>query len=172
MKRLIKSLAAAVLVSAFFNAASAQTSRQEKKAAEQAAVKNMVDNNHFYFVAQYALPMTGSSKFLTSTYDLKVTKDSIIAFLPYYGVAHMAPSPAEANEGGIKFTSTDFAFTQKEAKKGGWQITIKPKDHNITNWRDVQQMTLDISKDGYASLSVISSNRDPISFQGNVVANE
>ena len=172
MKRLIKLFAAAALVSAFVNAASAQTSRQDRKAAERAAVKDMVAHNHFYFVAQYALPMTGGTKYLTSAYDLKVTKDSIIAYLPYYGVAHLAPSPAEANEGGIMFTSTDFAVTQKEAKKDGWQITIKPKDHNITNWRDVQQMTLDISSDGYASLSVISSNRDPISFRGNVVANE
>ena len=172
MKRLIKIFAAAVLVLAFVNAANAQNSRQERKAKEQAAIKNMVDKNHFYFVADYALPMTGATRQLTSIYDLKVTKDSIIAFLPYYGTAHMAPNPSDAMDGGIKFTSTRFSFTQKEEKKGGWQITIKPKDHNISDWRDVQELTLDISKSGYASLSVISSNRDPIEFQGNVVANE
>jgi len=171
MKRLIKLFAAAVMVLAFINASTAQTSRQERKATEQAAIKNMVDNNHFFFVANYAVPMTGGSKLLTSTYDLKVTKDSIIAYLPYYGQAYLAPSPAET-DGGIKFTTTNFSVTQKSGKKGGWEITIKPKDHDITNWRDVQQMTLDISKDGYASLAVTSSNRDPISFEGNVVAKE
>jgi hypothetical protein len=171
MKRLIKLFAVAIMVLAFINAANAQTSRQDRKAAEQAAIKNMVDDNHFFFVANLALPMTGGSKLLTSTYDLKVTKDSIIAYLPYYGQAYLAPSPAET-DGGIKFTTTNFSFTQKAGKKGGWEITIKPKDHDITNWRDVQQMTLDISKDGYASLAVTSSNRDPISFEGNVVAKE
>ena len=50
MKRLIKIFAAAVLVLAFVNAANAQNSRQERKAKEQAAIKNMVDKNHFYFV--------------------------------------------------------------------------------------------------------------------------
>ena len=169
MKRLIKLFAAAVMVLAFINAADAQMSRQEKKAAEEAAVKNMVETNNFCFTADYALPMTGGSKILTSTYDLKITKDSVIAFLPYYGQAYLSPPPGET-EGGIKFTTTNFSFAQKAGKKGGWQITIKPKDHDITNWRDVQEMTLDISKDGYASLAVISSNRDPISFQGDVVA--
>jgi len=171
MKSLIRLFAAAVMVLAFINAANAQTSRQEKEAAKQAAIKKLVETNHFCFTADYALPMTGGSKMLTSTYDLKITRDSVVAFLPYYGQAYLSPSPGET-EGGIKFTSTNFSFAQKAGKKGGWQITIKPKDHDITDWRDVQQMTLDISKDGYASLAVISSNRDPISFEGNVVAKE
>ncbi|HZY35168.1 MAG TPA: DUF4251 domain-containing protein [Mucilaginibacter sp.] len=172
MKRVIRLFAVAGLVSALVNVACAQTSRQEKRAAEQAGVKKMVDGNHFYFVAEYALPMTGGDKYLTSIYDLKVTKDSIIAFLPYYGAAYIAPSPAEALDGGIKFTSTKFSFAKNERKKGGWVIMIKPQDHDITNWRDVQQLRLDISQDGYASLAVISSNRDPISFQGNIVEKE
>jgi hypothetical protein len=171
MKRLIRLFAAAVMVSAVINAANAQTSREEKKTAEQAAIKKMVNDNNFFFMADYALPMRGSSKLLTSIYDLKVTKDSIIAFLPYYGQAYLSPSPAET-EGGIKFTSTKFSYKVSPAKKGGWEIFITPVDHDITNWRDVQQMRLDISPDGYASLFVNSSNRDPISFEGNVVAKE
>jgi hypothetical protein len=171
MKRLIRLFAAAVMVLAFINAANAQNSRQEKKAAEQVAVKNMVADDNFFFVAEYALPMHGGSKLLTSIYDLKVTKDSVIAFLPYYGQAYISPSPAET-EGGIKFTSTRFSYKTSHPKKGGWEITITPADHDITNWRDVQQMRLDISPDGYASLFVNSSNRDPISFEGNVVAKE
>src|ERR1700759_1734003 len=114
MKRLIKLFAAAVLVTAVVGAAGAQTGR-EKKAAKEAAVKKMVDDNHFYFVADYALPMRGGMKTLTSTYDLKITKDSVMAFLPYYGQAYVAPNPTE-NEGGIKFTSTDFSYDQKDAK--------------------------------------------------------
>jgi len=170
MKRLIKLFAAAVLVLAFIHVAIAQT-RQEKKAAEQAAIKNMVENNNFSFVADYALPMTGGSRQLTSIYDLKITGDSVIAFLPYYGQAYLAPSPGET-EGGIKFATTQFRYQKSAEKKGGWEIVITPTNRDISNWRDVQQMRLDISKDGFASLYVNSSNRDPISFQGNVVAKE
>jgi hypothetical protein len=171
MKRLIRLFAAAVLVLAFINAVNAQNSRQEKKTAEQAAVKNMVADNNFFFVADYAIPMHGGSKLLTSIYDLKISKDSIIAFLPYYGQAYLSPAPGET-EGGIKFTSTKFNYKVSQAKKGGWEIVITPADHNITDWRDVQQLRLNISPDGYASLFVNSSNRDPISFEGNVVAKE
>ena len=142
-----------------------------KKMARQAAIKNMVDDTKFYFNAEYALPMRGGTKQLTSIYDVKVTKDSIIAFLPYYGQAYMAPDPG-TTEGGIKFTSTNFSYKVNQGKKGSWEIVIKPRDHDISNWRDVQQMVLNISPDGYASLSVLSTNRDPISFQGDIIAKE
>ena len=102
---------------------------------------------------------------------MKVTKDSIIAYLPYYGQAYLAPDPG-TTEGGIKFTSTNFNYKVNQGKKGGWEIVIKPRDHDITNWRDVQQMVLNISPDGYASLYVLSTNRDPISFQGDIIAKE
>jgi hypothetical protein len=83
----------------------------------------------------------------------------------------MAPNPG-TTEGGIKFTSTNFSYKVNARKKGGWEVIIKPKDHDISSWRDVQQMILNISPDGYASLSVLSTNRDPISFQGNIIAKE
>jgi hypothetical protein len=170
MKRLIKIFMVLAVILTGWNAIYGQTSRKEKKAAYQKAIKNMVDGPHFFFSAEYALPQRGSSKQLTSEYDLKVTKDSIIAYLPYYGQAYLAPAPGES-EGGIKFTSTNFSYKQK-INKNGWEIVIKPRDNDITNWRDVQQMVLDISPDGYASLSVLSSNRDPISFQGDIIAKE
>jgi len=170
MKRLIKIFLALAVILTSWNAVYGQTSRKERKEANQKAIKNMVDGPHFFFSAEYALPQRGGTKQLTSEYDLKVTKDSIIAYLPYYGQAYLAPNPGET-EGGIKFTSTNFSYKQS-IKKNGWEITIKPKDHDISNWRDVQQMFLTISPDGYASLSVISSNRDPISFQGDIIAKE
>jgi len=168
MKRLIKIMVLLAVASGSLNLAYGQN---PKKAAKQAAIKNMVDNTNFYFNADYALPQRGGSKLLTSTYDVKVTRDSIIAYLPYYGQAYLAPDPG-TSEGGIKFTSTNFSYKVNPGKKGGWEIIIKPKDHDITNWRDVQQMVMNISADGYASLSVLSSNRDPISFEGDIIAKE
>ncbi|BAU54483.1 DUF4251 domain-containing protein [Mucilaginibacter gotjawali] len=168
MKRLLNILVLLAIVSGSFNLSFGQN---PKKAARQAAIKNMVDSIRFYFNAEYALPQRGGMKNLTSIYDVKITKDSINAFLPYYGQAYMAPDPG-TTEGGIKFISTNFSYKVNPGKKGGWEIIIKPKDHDISNWRDVQQMILNISPDGYATLSVISTNRDPISFQGNIIAKE
>jgi hypothetical protein len=81
-------------------------------------------------------------------------------------------APYNPTEGGIKFTTTKFTYNSKVGKKGGWTVIIKPTDKNISNWRDVQTMTLSISPDGYASLQVISTNRDPISFNGTIEKRE
>jgi hypothetical protein len=169
MKRLINTTI--MLLAVVYTSVNLAYCQNPKKAARQAAIKNMIDSAKFYFSADYALPQHGGTKQLTSTYDVKVTKDSIITYLPYYGKAYLAPAPG-TTDGGINFTSTNFSYKVNHEKKGGWEIIIKPKDHDITNWRDVQQMVLNISPDGYASLSVLSTNRDPISFEGNIIAKE
>jgi hypothetical protein len=147
----------------------AQSTKQEKQAAKKAAIKKMIDSGVYVFKANYALPLRGSQKNLTPDYyDLIVTKDTITAYLPYYGQSYTAPNDIYTNEGGIKFKTSDFSYIIKQNKNGSWQISIKPKDTNIANWRSVQQMTLNISTSGYASLQVVSSNRDMISFDGTI----
>jgi Domain of unknown function (DUF4251) len=147
----------------------AQSTKQEKQAAKKAAIKKMIDSGVYVFKANYALPLRGSQKNLTPDYyDLIVTKDTITAYLPYYGQSYTAPNDIYTNEGGIKFKTSDFSYIIKQNKNGSWQISIKPKDTNISNWRSVQQMTLNISTSGYASLQVVSSNRDMISFDGTI----
>lgn len=160
----------ALLLLAFISVgiANAQGTRKERKAAHVEEIKKIVETQNYVFDANYVNPMRGVGRALTSNYDLVVSKDTIIAFLPYFGRAYTAPY--NPTEGGIKFTNTHFTYTSIAGKKGGWSVTIKPtgKDKNISDWRDVQTMRLDISPDGYASLQVISSNRDPISFNGTI----
>ena len=81
----------------------------------------------------------------------------------------MAPL-GPATDGGINFTSTKFDYKSVPGKKGNWVITITPKDKSISDWRRVQFMKLNISADGSASLSVVSSSRDPITFNGYIDA--
>jgi hypothetical protein len=145
----------------------AQTTRKEKKAAHVAEIKAIVEAQNFVFNANYVNPTRLNSRALTSSYDLTVAKDTIIAYLPYFGVATVAPAYG-STEGGIKFTTTKFTYVAKPGKKDGWNITIKPTVKNISDSRDVQSMYLNISSDGYASLQVISTNRDPISFNGTI----
>ena len=157
-----------LLVFISINVTNAQSTGKDKKAAHALAIKNMVEAQNYVFKANYVMPMRGISRSLTSDYDLTVSKDTVSAFLPYFGRAYTAPY--NPTDGGIKFTNTHFTYTSKPGKKGGWSIIIKPtgKDKNISDWRDVQILRLDISVDGYASLQVTSSNRDPISFNGTI----
>jgi hypothetical protein len=169
MKTLVRILIVFTIFTCGSTVVFAQSTKQEKQAAKKAAVKKMVDSGFYVFKANYALPLRGTQKNLTPDYyDLIVTKDTITAYLPYYGRAYTAPNDIYTNEGGIKFKSGNFSYVTKQNKNGSWLISIKPKDSNMANWRSVQQMTLNISTSGYASLQVVSSNRDMISFDGTI----
>src|SRR4029079_1054284 len=120
-----------------------------------------VQSKHFVFKAQTVLPTTGGSRQLTTEYEVKLSGDSVVAYLPYFGRAY---SVAYGERGGIDFTSTKFEYKIKQGKKGGWDITIKPADA-----KDIQQLNFTISENGYANLQVKSNNRQPISFYGYIV---
>ncbi|HTD98271.1 MAG TPA: DUF4251 domain-containing protein [Mucilaginibacter sp.] len=149
-----------LIVSAGSNAANAQTSKKEKQAAKEANVKSSIEAQRYTFMADFVLPQRGGGRQLTSDYDLRVTKDSVIAYLPYFGRAYF-DVPYNPTDGGIKFTSTKFEYKVTPKKKGGWEITINPKDA-----RNTSRLVLNVSTDGYASLSVTSVNRDFITFDG------
>lgn len=134
----------------------AQNSKQEKK---QAAIKALIDSQNYVFKAQSVLPMSGPTRQLNYDYDMKVSKDTINAYLPYFGRAYTAPM--DPTQGGIQFISKDFEYTATPGKKQGWDIVIKPKDV-----QDVQLMSLSVSSDGYATLQVTSNSKQPISFNG------
>jgi hypothetical protein len=164
MKTLIKMFFILAMVIACLNTARAQNSKKDRQAAKTAGIKKMVDAGNYVFKADYANPMRGGQRALTSEYDLKVSKDTVAAFLPYFGRAYIAP--ADPTKGGIEFTCTNFDYTTKQAKNGNWDVVIKPKDKNINEMTDVQSMRLTITASGYASLNVTSSNRDAITFEG------
>src|ERR1700712_45765 len=128
MKTLKNILILVLIVSVGLSAANAQTTaKKSKKASKEEYVKMRVDAQRYTFEANYVLPQRGGGKPLTDRYDLKVTKDSVISFLPYFGRAYF-DVPFAGADGGMKFTSTKFSYDVKERKKGGWEITIKPTD--------------------------------------------
>lgn len=137
--------------------------QNDKKEQKQADIQKLIQSKNFVFVAQYASPLGGRQINLTSIYDVKLSADTIVSELPYYGRAFVAPiNPAD---GGINFTSTNFTYTVNDKKKGGWEITVLPKDTH-----DARQMFLTVSAEGYASLQVTSNNRQPIGFTGYITS--
>lgn len=139
--------------------ANAQDSKNEKQAAKIAATKNLIDSQNFVFVADYVSPIGRGRRNLTSRYEVIVSKDTVISYLPYFGRAHSVPY--DATNIGFDFTSTNFDYKIVTREKGGWDISIKPKDQN-----DNQQLSFRIFNNGSASLNITSVNRSPISYQG------
>ena len=126
---------------------------------QSSQVKDLVAAQNYVFKAQTAIPMSGRIRNLTSDFDLKVSKNAVVSYLPYFGQAYVAPM--DPSKSALEFTSKEFSYASTDGKKDGWTVTIKPKDY-----RDVQQLTLNISSEGYATLQVISTNRQTISFNG------
>lgn len=140
------------LISSFF---AGQVMAQE---TNEAALKTILSGKNFVFKAQSAWPLQGRVIQLTPGFDMKVLTDSINTYLPYFGRAYTAEY---AQGGGINFTSSKFEYKLKEKSKGGWELLIKPSDT-----KDVTQLNYSVSTNGFATLQVISNNRQAISFYG------
>lgn len=131
---------------------------QEEK-DKQEVIKSLIESKQYVFKAQTALPSRGRTRPLNTEFDLRVSGDSLISYLPYFGRAYSAP--INPSQGPLNFTSTDFDYKVSDRKKGGWDIDIRPKDV-----QDPRQMSLRVFDNGSASLTVTSNNRQPISFNG------
>ena len=152
----------------------AQIKSSEKKDAQIAALKELLESKKFTFQANFIYPLQGSfnypvfsgqpisgQRYLSPGYDVRMAKDSLISDLPYIGVAYSGAGYNSSNDNGIKFTSTDFSYTFKAKKSGMFYVLIKPKDV-----RNTILLSIDISPTGSADLTVLSNNRQSVRFSG------
>ncbi len=153
-----------ISLSIFSDCSSTKNTSAYKNDTSPITIKNMIDSQSFIFMAETVNPLRGRFRILTSPYDVTVSQDSLISYLPYFGRAYTAP--IDPSQGGIQFTSTDFSYDVKHEKSDKWDILIKPKDR-----QDVQQLNFSIFDNGTASLNVISISREPISFNGHLQNN-
>lgn len=143
---------------------------------DKATTTRIVNEKNYVFVATDAVPMNsmdinnimskmpgasnGANISLTgANYDVQISPNSLIAYLPFYGRAYSAPVGSE--DGGYRFTAKDFTYTTKARKRGGWEIEMITKDV-----RDNVRMNLTISENGYGTLNVFSNNRQSITYNG------
>jgi hypothetical protein len=143
-------------------ALAASVSISAQTADRTAAIHDLVDSKNYVFHATTATAMDGMVKNLTSEYVVALTPDSIFCDLPYFGRAFAATMDGDA----IVFTSKDFSYDSRPTKKGGWEITIRPKDAK----KNVSQMYLSIRSNGLTTVRVMGTNKDPISFDGEITS--
>lgn len=139
------------------------TPEQQAKMEEYA---EKIEKPGFTFTAVNAQPMRGRTINLTSEYTLRVSKDTIDAYLPYFGRAYTAPM--NPSDGGIRFRSTDFVYKSEQKKNGMYEIVIEPKDVDNNNMLRGLLLRLSVGVSGYGTLNVQSTNRQNISFYGTI----
>lgn len=128
-----------------------------------AETANAIQGDRWTFNAQNANPQSGRSRFLTSQEFVQFSKDTLYSALPYFGRA-FSGADIMTTQSVLGFKSTDFSFTKEQNNKGGWIITIKPRDY-----QPVQSYIFTLYDNGSAQLNVTLTNRSPISFTGTVV---
>lgn len=153
-----------VLVSLSFLLAQC-SSTKKAVALNDSEVKNVVDSSHFTFVAERMNPLRGSSHVLTSYYDVTVKKDTLRSFLPYFGRSHQAEIGRTKSP--LEFDSHNFTYKVDQKNPDQWQISINPKDV-----QEIQQLLFTVFNNGTATLNIVSTNRDPISFYGHIEKNK
>lgn len=126
-------------------------------------LKKMVNEKNFDFVAERMNPAQGMPRNLTSFYDLKVSNDSLNVQLPYIGQSSFPPIDPSQSPMNFISTTFEYSFTESNNKLN---VTIKPKDNS-----KVQQFLFEIFSNGNATLSVNSSDKQSISYQGYIAAN-
>ncbi|HWB28198.1 MAG TPA: DUF4251 domain-containing protein [Chitinophagaceae bacterium] len=132
-------------------------------AAQTTSTKALIESGRFIFKAQTVSPAYGNLRQLTPDYyTLSISKDTLVADLPYFGRAFSAP--VDPTQGGLNFTATDFDYLVKNGKKA-WNISIKTRRPG-----DAVQFYLTVFDNGTAYLQVNSINRQPISFNGIIEA--
>lgn len=133
-----------------------------KKMVDNRSVKEKIESQRYTFKADYVSPTSAGfqPRYLTSEYTLKVTPDTVQAYLPYFGRAYEAPF--NPSDGGFKFTSTNFNYELKQGKKpGNWIINIKIHDQ-----RQRVEFNFEVWDNGKGDLRVFDQSKQPISFQG------
>ena len=124
---------------------SAQT-KKEKKELKKQAVEKLVTSGKYKINVNRALPARGRSVTLTSPYSVEIRNDSVISYLPYYGLNFKAP-----------LTDYKLEWDKKETAK------IK---FSARSEEDKFDFSIDVFSNGSSTIFVNMQNRQSISFQG------
>lgn len=150
------------------NAQQEELSRKERRELKQEQkreeIKNLLDNRTFVFVPTHAMPLGGGSIYLNHSFDAEVKGDTLMSYLPFYGVAYRVEYGAR---------NSAFDFTQPieefdlEKDNNGYRINL-----DVKNKMDYLSYSFQISELGSATLNITSTNRQAISFYGRIEAPE
>lgn len=147
---------------------------------DEKSLDQFISSNELTFMAKRAnptnfdvinvmnsIPNNNSARMLNLDYGYSVVlKDKELTVnLPYFG--RLFNPSYDTSKNSYNFTSKDFTISKVQNKKGNWVYTISPKDQN-----NIKVIYLEIFKNGAAFVSIDSSDRQAISYDGYIMKNE
>ncbi|WP_303922730.1 DUF4251 domain-containing protein [Draconibacterium sediminis] len=148
------------------NAQEKKLTRKEKKAQREAMLteqtKKLIEANTWQFNATQMLPSGGRTRTLTTPYNVVLKDGEVDSYLPYFGRAYSVDYGSTDSPMIFKAPVADYSV--EDAKKGGYTVKFSAKNKN-----DNVEFTFSIGATGSASLKVNSTNRQFISYNGDLV---
>lgn len=129
-------------------------------------VADSIQNRTFTVELNYVTPRRTGGHHLTSPYSVRVEGDSIYSYLPYFGVAYRADWNSQYGSP-LDFKRPIKAINHEKTRKGYYRVWVK----TVNN---LEQLTyyFEIFDNGKASLDVMPTDREPISFTGEMTWGE
>jgi hypothetical protein len=131
---------------------------KEERIAEEAALREAIENRMYVIEVDRAIPMSGSSRMLTSPYSLTINGDEVKSHLPFFGRAYTIPYGGGE---GLIFETTSINYQLTWEKRGKAVI-----EFNANTQEDRHIFRIQIFANGSSSISVTPTNRQSISFSG------
>lgn len=165
MKKLLVLFLLTALVYAPITGQTKKEKRNEKAAKDFEKMKTLMDEKVYSFEAEWATTQQGRRiNLITNPNFMHITKDSADIRLPYFGIGHTSTMAYGSSDGGgIVFNGEieNYEVSVDEKKK---KIIIK----FITNSKiESSNFLLTVFKSGSSQLSVSSSIRSNITYEGN-----
>ena len=129
------------------------------RAAEQAAkVKAALSQRDFKISVDRMYTNRGGSKSLSYGYQVAVRNDSLISYLPYFGRSYNIPYGGGK---GLNFSERISSYQESQGKNG-----LRVIDIDLQNEEDTYHYTLEVFDNGSSSITVMSRQRERISYSG------
>ncbi|WP_413997841.1 DUF4251 domain-containing protein [Flavobacterium sp. W1B] len=135
--------------------------REERKIEKEKQTAILVNSKEFVFVGQKALPQGFRNIDLTTNPNfIEFKPDFIKSEMPFFGRGYMGIG--YGGDKGLKFEGKPSIFTVEKAKK---TYEIKA---TVRGEQDVFKISLSVSFEGSATLTINSNNRSSISYYGEI----
>lgn len=131
----------------------------EEEMARQ--VRTSIEERHFTIAVDWMRPYGGMPQHVNSNYELKINDDELDSYLPYVGEAYHVPYGGGK---GLNFKAQIRNYSVTFAGNNGYIVEC-----DVPNDEDVFYYRINIFNSGKAIIDVWARDRNPISFQGEMV---
>ena len=139
-----------------------QQERAERRARTRQAVAEAIASRQIRINVRTMNTLRYGAKTVSSDFFLELRGDTLCSYLPYLGQAYQAPMGSPST--GLNFESPVLRYSESRPKANKTQIEL-----DVKTQEDLYHYLIDVYDTAEASIRVRSLNRDPISFDGDVI---